>query len=721
MRLTEGTLALTPSPREQALGELLEVSGAGNVYAVPKTRPQLAKIYSDSIDVAHYERKIAAMLDGPPNLPDVEDGDKRLVQIAWPEAALRDGQGRFVGFLMPAIDLEATHPLEWILQERQARAAGLMLGLAARMRLAANIAATLDALHDKGHRVVDLTPGKLRFHAQSLTSALLACDSFSIQGTHARFPAQYASTGHPTADYLAPEFHEQPIPPEGEQAQDFFALAVLVFQLLNFGIHPFTGIPAHDAVPTDIQGRIAARCYAYGAIAHPAMQPSPVSGHLAMPEALRSMFDRAFSYDGRVGEGSTRPSADEWAMLLTTYAMPWNKLLQPCSSTAGHQHFVDLPCAECARAGLIVSIANASDMSLVHVRDPMAPGVHPFVAPQSVEDILPVATEWHATMPINMPLPLEDQPPRGLPKRVVIGIQIAAVLALVALGLKLGFAYKDRFAAQTPLSQRYLAEPADAPGAPRPDPDMLGFPSMEKEEALTESYARPAALAIARGDRVTWENAMSVLRSKIPPHQGSRPNAHQAEFATFAASVTPQSYNERERQILIDDLHQSLLDDPFDDEAAFELGWLSLIGAQRGEARQYYLHALWVNPDRANAWYGYGVVARDDAQAAGALATAEVLETDPTQAQRMRDAFPPLLLRLCSIKPERFAILQRKARRIAEQVRAATPPPASVSEQRSCGCCRTAAQISDLHSAWHMAPVRMAPVFGRRCQWMRLK
>ena len=263
MKLNEANGALTTGPRAHALGELLGVGGAGSVYSVPKARPQLAKIFSDGVDLARYERKIAAMLDVLPNLPDVEDGDARHVQIAWPEAALRDANGRFVGFLMPAIEMESTHALEWILQERQARAAGLMFGLAARIRLAANIASIVAALHEKGHHVVDLTPEKLRFHAQSQTVAILDCDSFSILGKDERFGAEYATTGQLTAHYLAPEFHDSAIPPDGEQTQDRFALAVLVFQLLNFGIHPFTGIPTDEDVPSDIQGRIAARCYAY--------------------------------------------------------------------------------------------------------------------------------------------------------------------------------------------------------------------------------------------------------------------------------------------------------------------------------------------------------------------------------------------------------------------------------------------------------------------------
>ena len=677
MNLTEGDIAWTVGPRAQPLGEKLQAGAAGNIYRLPEPRPQLARIYRDDVDLARYERKIAAMLDVPPDLPEIIEDDERHVQMAWPTAALRDGKGQFAGFLMPAVDLGSTYELEWILQERQARGAGLLLGLAARIALAANIASAIAELHECGHHVVDLNPGKLRFNARSHNTAILDCDSFSIQGKNERFGAEYATTEALTADYLAPEFHDQPIPPEGEESQDRFALAVLVFQLINFGLHPFSGIPTDDQVPSDIQGRIVQRCYAYGVTPHPAMQPHPVSGHLAVPDELRSLFDQAFESDG-----SARPSARDWVDLLKPYVQPWNKLLQACAAVAAHQHFVELPCAACARAELIVRAANASDLSLVFVQDPMALGVKPFGAPQTAADVVP-ASEWQAAMPINMPLPREEPPKGGVPKGVVTSIKAAASVMAVAIGIKFGFVAYAHFTAPPPAGHRFVAEPVDPPAAPSPDPDLMGFPSMEKEEALTERYAKTAALAIAKGDRTGWDKAMNELRTRVPAHQASPPDGHHAAFATFAASITPESYSERQRQDLIGDLHQALRDNPYDDEAASELGWLSLLGGQRDEAKKFYAHAIWVNPDRANAWYGFGVVSGNDQQTTGALAAAELLTADPTEAQQMRDTFPPLMLRLCGIKPEVFGALRWKAEHIAQQNRPVAATPAASSPAAS--------------------------------------
>ncbi|HTD29108.1 MAG TPA: hypothetical protein VK660_06920, partial [Xanthomonadaceae bacterium] len=350
MSVAAGSSVWTADQRQLVLGKLLKSGGAGSVFLMPGTPQQVAKIYHDSADRAEYEHKVAAMLELSPHLPDIVENNRRYVQIAWPEALLRDDHGRFVGFLMPAVDVDATSELECILQERQARAAHLPIGLGAKVTLAANLAAVIAALHAQGHHVIDLKPVNLRFYPQSLYMAMLDCDGFSIQGRGERYAADQI-----TPDYLAPEFQARPPPEGGETQQDLFALAVVIFQLLNFGIHPFTGRPNSEHVPTDIPGRIAQCCYAYGFRANANLSPNPVSGHRSMPSELRLQFDRAFE-----SVGPTRPSANEWVMLLKRYALRSSHLLMVCSADHQHQHFTGLPCAACARVALIADTARGA-------------------------------------------------------------------------------------------------------------------------------------------------------------------------------------------------------------------------------------------------------------------------------------------------------------------------------------------------------------------------
>ncbi|OEJ05683.1 hypothetical protein BHE89_07060 [Shigella sp. FC1967] len=283
-----------------------------------------------------------------PALKPVSVNGTPIIQLAWPQARLYNSQKQFVGFVMPELDVKNTIELEYILQERQAKAHGLPSGMGAKVSLAYNLCSLIDALHQQGHRIIDMKPLNLRFYKSSLYMSLLDCDGFSIQGENTRYPA-----GQFTVEYLAPEFQaKQTIPEAEEEWQDRFALAVIIFQLLNFGIHPFSGRPKNDTVPTDIPRRIAGRFYGYGIKAHNLITPSVASGHKQLPDKLRTLFDKAFS-----GTPSQRPSAKRWATALYEYAQPEKQQLVVCQKDKNHQHFAGKACAACAREAKLQQVA----------------------------------------------------------------------------------------------------------------------------------------------------------------------------------------------------------------------------------------------------------------------------------------------------------------------------------------------------------------------------
>jgi len=345
-----GTVVYTQQRQALTLGKLIKSGGAGSVFLLVERPSEVAKLYHSDKDAALYERKLGAMLELRPDLPEVEDAGVRHVQIAWPTGLLRDRSGGCIGFTMPILDVAATSDLEHVLQERQAREEGLPTGLGPKMTLAANLSVMLAALHRRQHYVVDLKPLNVRFYRRSLFIAMLDCDGFSIQGRSERFPA-----GQVTTDYLAPEFQQRGVKPGQEEAQDCFALAVVLFQLLNSGLHPYSGRPKDSRLPSDLSGRIAAGLYPYGLHGDARIEPSQSSGHTAFPEALRAMFDRAFST-----QAQQRPSAEDWAALLTGYARRDSGALVACTKDRAHQHFRALPCAACARVERLVQATRAT-------------------------------------------------------------------------------------------------------------------------------------------------------------------------------------------------------------------------------------------------------------------------------------------------------------------------------------------------------------------------
>jgi uncharacterized membrane protein len=285
------------------LGEVVHRGGgAGRICAVQGDPASVAKLYHDPARSAHYGPKIEAMLRSPPDLPAIEQGGRRYEQIAWPTAIIEDGSRGFAGFLMPFIDLSRADSLDTLLVKALRKQRGLPENYAFRVYAALNTASMVAELHRRGHHIIDLKPQNMSVYKDSMYVAVVDCDGLSIDGGGTRFPGHQFTDG-----YRAPEAVRAGFNPEqlGEE-QDRFALAVVLFQLLNNGIHPFQGVPrsAGAQLGTE-QERINGGLYPYGARANERQGPSPSSIHTYMEDTTLALFERAFV---RV----SRPSAVEW-------------------------------------------------------------------------------------------------------------------------------------------------------------------------------------------------------------------------------------------------------------------------------------------------------------------------------------------------------------------------------------------------------------------------
>jgi hypothetical protein len=565
--------------RSLVLGKLIKSGGAGSVYLLPGAPAQVAKLYHPHLDRAANRRKLEAMLELSPELPDQVENGKRYVQIAWPQAALFDGQGGFAGFVMPLLDMAQTAELEQIMQERQARTAGLPTGLGPKLTLAANLAAVIDALHQQQHYVVDLKPVNLRFYRDSLYIAMLDCDGFSIQGHAERFPAEQF-----TADYLAPEFQRKGMPAGTEMAQDRFALAVVIFQLLNFGIHPYSGRPGNAQAPTDIPGRIRDGYYAYGVKRHKNMAPNATSGHALMPPELRAMFDRAFSSSPT----PQRPSAADWAQLLRGYAQRSGGKLVVCAANAEHQHFAGQGCAACARDKVIASAAQASvQAQQMQLQQPSLPqqrsmrGAH-HMAPGQAPVFIPVAGSGGIT-----------------------GKGWAVVVLLIVLFL-IGFTAWTSSPDEAKDKAAMQAQADQAAGL-----EVFGW-RPRKTAGFRQSDARKAvqslSQAISKGDDDAVTRGLQLLyRAGEDKSSGYRGDPTRARLRTtlMEGLGAMPGYSPELAQTYLDQLQT----DPHDYLAAAAMGRMHLSLNEPQAARQYFEQAVWARPTDGVGWLGIAATA----------------------------------------------------------------------------------------------------------------
>jgi hypothetical protein len=305
---------------------------AGTIHHVIGEPGIVAKLYKDPKDLVEYQEKIAAMLAAPPNLQAFAYGGRTYVQIAWPIARVSDGRGDFLGFVMPEVDFTESTELENILQRSARQRKQLPEFYGARVLLAANLAALTAELHALGHYMIDMKPMNMRFYSRASYMAILDTDGFSINGVR-RLPARQFSD-----EYIAPEARGKK-PEQLGLEQDRFALAVIIFRLLNNGIHPYQGVDAGNH-PTNLQERIFAGLYAYGLTAHRSVGPALPSIHQYFEGNTRALFDEAFQAK------TSRPTAEEWRDHLN--GLITNKILVKCRiNPKDHAHF-SMGCGLCA-------------------------------------------------------------------------------------------------------------------------------------------------------------------------------------------------------------------------------------------------------------------------------------------------------------------------------------------------------------------------------------
>lgn len=316
------------------LGRLLNKGGAAGKIYEDLSHPQLvAKIFHDKSKSRTNRQKLEAMLHNRPNIPPISHDGRSYVQIAWPEAVLEDDEGFCIGYLMPLINTEEAVSLDHLMQKAVRKKIGLSENYSNRLYAAYNVAAMVAALHKCRHYIVDLKPANVSVYKENMLVAMFDCDGFSIRGETSRYPAEFVSE-----EYIYPEGMEQNCEDMGEE-QDKFALAVIIFKLLNNGIHPFSGTPRKttDDMLT-IQTRIEKYHYAYGIWPDAYQAPHPYSMHEHFDKKTLALFDRAFL------KGQVRPGAKEWQEHLE-YLF---RNLKTCKKNPEHVYFTGKGCGLCA-------------------------------------------------------------------------------------------------------------------------------------------------------------------------------------------------------------------------------------------------------------------------------------------------------------------------------------------------------------------------------------
>ena len=307
------------------LGKELGSGGEGNVFTLNERPGLVAKIYSGPLGPVHVA-KLEAM---------VRAGDDPLRTVAaWPTGMLYAG-AKAVGFTMPM--LSAQHPLHQLFGPKSRHELFPGAHWKFLIHTGRNLARAFAVLHERNIVVGDVNSNNIVVGGDS-TTRLIDCDSFQFPWNGSLFRC---NVGVP--DYQPPELQHGDLSRIDRLPQhDLFGLAIIIFQLLFVGKHPFAGVLPPGVPGTGAIGaNVAARRFFYGREARRrGLRPPPGSPTLtAMTPLVANFFTQAF-----LGEAARRPSATEWFAALDDL----EARTVVCGSNAAHRHLRDAPCPWCA-------------------------------------------------------------------------------------------------------------------------------------------------------------------------------------------------------------------------------------------------------------------------------------------------------------------------------------------------------------------------------------
>jgi serine/threonine protein kinase len=275
------------------------------VYKVNyKNQTWAAKIFKAEQKI--NSSKLKAMLEHQPDDLSVNIDGEEFIQYTWVKYVIKNGVGKVIGFMMPYVDHDDTYSLDTFYDPvLSKRLKPKDLALTLRIQLAINLCELIDNLHKNKNYFVDIKPQNIKVYKKNHKVVLLDCDGYSINnsnGSPNRFDAELIST-----DYIAPEVTREKLMPGtlGLQ-QDLYGLAVILFQLLNRGTHPFQGITTDKNISASTNDeRASLGLYAYGLNENWKVKPRSQSIHNLFLDETRALFDKSFKTESRT-------SAEEW-------------------------------------------------------------------------------------------------------------------------------------------------------------------------------------------------------------------------------------------------------------------------------------------------------------------------------------------------------------------------------------------------------------------------
>jgi DNA-binding helix-hairpin-helix protein with protein kinase domain len=304
------------------LGRRIGKGGEGEVYSLQNDTSLAVKIYTTT-DKLSREAKIASMVQ--------LSLSKKTTLVAFPISLARSKDGGFIGFVMKLVSDHK--PLHELYSPGPRKIHFPQADYRFLVRTANNIAKAVASVHQAGCVIGDINHSSMLISPKAMV-ALIDADSFQITSSTERY---LCKVGVP--EYTPPELQGLNLGQVTRtQNHDAFGLAIVIFQLLFMGRHPFVGTVRKGEIPP-LHENIKNYKYVYTDSCDVGMdQPPGTPDILDFSPLLASAFDKAFLKQ----HSAQRPTAQDWIHILDRLEAS----LVKCDEN--QLHFIPKEASECA-------------------------------------------------------------------------------------------------------------------------------------------------------------------------------------------------------------------------------------------------------------------------------------------------------------------------------------------------------------------------------------
>lgn len=278
-----------------SIGRLIGKGGEGQVYDVNENPGQLAKLYNEAPDTEKANKlRYMASIQKP-----------AIHQFAaWPTDVLTEN-GQVAGFVMKK--LTGYVPLHMLFSPMDRKKLFPDKGYNFLIHVARNLATAFYKLHEEELIIGDINEGNILVNAQGMV-AFIDCDSFQVKQGSYYYYCEVGVPRYTPPELLAKQNFNKVVRTVNT---DSFSLAILIFQLLFLGRHPFAGVN-RTKEDFDEEKAIREHQFAYSLYnTHKKLSPALNSLDInLLGTAIANLFHKAFEQD------DNRPLPLHWIQQL---------------------------------------------------------------------------------------------------------------------------------------------------------------------------------------------------------------------------------------------------------------------------------------------------------------------------------------------------------------------------------------------------------------------